>query len=171
MQTFLHVLHVAFAILLVGPLLLAPFLGIRGIRRRDVDEVRQATRWTAVFGLGTLVVALFGVATAATSKEYTLHTTWITVSMTLYVVALLLVFVWAVPALRRAARMVEGGVLEQPEPTEPTEPEATVTASGPQLASKAQLDTVSGVVAAAGGVVALLFLVVTALMVIKPFGK
>ncbi len=171
MQTFLQLLHVAAATILVGPLLLAPFLGLRGIRRRDVDEIRQATRWTAMFGAGTVVVFLLGVATTATSKEYSFRTTWITVSMTLYVVAMFLVYVWAVPALRRAARMVEGGVLDQPAPTEPEEPDPTVTATGPQLATKAQLDSASGVVGAAAAVLAILFLVVTTLMVVKPFGK
>jgi uncharacterized membrane protein len=170
MQTFLQLLHVLAAVLVVGPLALVPGEGLRGIRRRDADVVSRAATWTIVFGVGSLVVFLFGVAVTATSSKYTFRTTWVVISMTLYVVALVLIFVWAVPAMRKAARMVGVGVLDQPPGTPPEQPDPVVTASGPQLATKGELDTIAGRVAAASGVNLLLFVLITALMVVRPFG-
>jgi uncharacterized membrane protein len=171
MQTFLQMLHVLAAVFVVGPLALVPFEGLRGIRRRDADEVGRAATWTIVLGIGSVVVFLFGVVVTATSPRYTFRTTWVVISMTLYVVALVLIFAWAVPALRKAARMVGVGVLDQPAGTAPEQPDPVVTASGPQLATKGELDTIVGRVAAAGGVNLLLFMLITALMVVRPFGR
>jgi uncharacterized membrane protein len=170
MQRFLQLLHVLSAVLLVGPLALVPFVGLRGIRRRDADEVRLATTWTTLFGAGSVVAFVFGVLVTADSDRYSFRTTWVVISMTLYLVALVLVFVWAAPALRKAARMVEVGVLDQPTVTSREDPDPVVTASGPDLATKGELDAITGRVGAAAGVNLLLLVIVTALMVLRPFG-
>jgi uncharacterized membrane protein len=171
MQSFLQLLHVLSVVLVVGPLALVPFGGLRGIRRRDADEVRVAATRTAWFGVGSLAVALLGAAATADSSRYSFRTPWVIISITLYVIALILVFVWALPALRKAAGMVDVGVLDQPAGTPADEPDPVVTTSGVSLAGKAQLDAITGRVGAAAGVNLLLLAVITTLMVLRPFGS
>jgi uncharacterized membrane protein len=171
MQTFLQLLHVLAAVLVTGPLALVPFGGLRGIRRRDADEVRAAATRTAWFGVGSLAVALFGAAAAAQSDRYSFRTPWVVISITLYVIAVILVFVWALPSLRKAAGMVDVGVLDQPARTPPDEDDPMVTTSGPALATKGQLDAITGRVGAAAGVNLLLIVLITTLMVVRPFGS
>jgi hypothetical protein len=158
-------------VLVIGPLALLPFGGLRGIRRRDADEIQAAATRTTWFGVGSLAVALLGAAATGQSDRYSFRTPWVVISITLYLVAVILVFVWALPALRKAAAMVDVGVLDQPARTPPEEDDPTVTTSGPALASKGQLDAITGRVGAAAGVNLLLMALITALMVVRPFGS
>ncbi|HEX2357108.1 MAG TPA: DUF2269 family protein [Micromonosporaceae bacterium] len=110
MQTFLNATHVLAAVLLIGPLVAAPFAGRRAIGRRSADGVRNAANQMTFFGVGSLVVAGLGVVALLASDDYDLGTPWVVISITLYAIALGLVYGYAVPALRRAARMVADGV-------------------------------------------------------------
>ena len=107
----------------------------------------------------------------AASGTYTLRDPWIIVSITLYIVALGIVFLYAVPALRKAARMIEGGVLAQPEP----EPESEVaklvalTTTATEMRAKEALDALSGRLTGAGALVLLVFAVITVIMTVRPF--
>jgi uncharacterized membrane protein len=103
---FLRTLHVVAAVLLIGPLLAAPFVAWWAIRRRDAETVRFAANQMALFGAGTLVVAGLGLATLVTGDEWTTTTPWVLVAATLFVVALGLIWGYAVPGLRRAASLV-----------------------------------------------------------------
>ncbi|NUR70606.1 MAG: DUF2269 family protein [Hamadaea sp.] len=163
-MTFLKALHVLTAVMLVGPLMSAPFIGRRAIQRRSADGVRMAANQTRLFGAGTLLTALLGVATLlASDGKYEFRTPWVIISMTLYVVALALVFFYAVPALLKAARMVSEGVID-------AQPEASaLTATADDLRLKEHLDAITGRVAGAGLLVLLVFAVITLLMVIRPF--
>jgi uncharacterized membrane protein len=108
-QTFLNAIHVLAAVLLIGPLVAAPFAGRRAIGRRSADGVRNAANQMAFFGVGSLVVAGLGVVALLASDDYDLGTPWVVISITLYAIALGLVYGYAVPALRRAGRMVADG--------------------------------------------------------------
>ena len=109
MQTFLNAIHVLAAVLLIGPLVAAPFAGRRAIGRRSADGVRNAANQMTFFGVGSLVVAGLGVVALLASDDYDLGTPWVVISITLYAIALGLVYGYAVPALRRAGRMVADG--------------------------------------------------------------
>jgi len=163
-MTLLKALHVLSAVMLVGPLMSAPFIGRRAIKRRSADGVRMAANQTRLYGAGTLLTALLGVATLLGSdSKYQFRTPWVIISITLYVVALGLVFFYAVPALLKAARMVEEGVID-------AGPEASaLTATADDLRLKEHLDRITGRVSGAGFVILLVFAVITLLMVIRPF--
>ncbi|NUT36846.1 MAG: DUF2269 family protein [Hamadaea sp.] len=166
MMTFLKALHVLSAVLLVGPLTAAPFLGRRAIRRRSADGVRSAANQTRAFGAGSVLTALLGVATLlASDGAYQFRTPWVIISITLYALALGLVFFYAVPALLKAAKMVDEGVID-------AGPEAqALTATADDLRLKEHLDAITARVAGAGYLVLLVFAVITLLMVIRPFGS
>ncbi len=175
MFKFLVTLHVLAAVLLIGPFTLAAFWGYRAIRRRDADDTRDAARFMARFGLGSLLVALLGFAALGTTKRYTFHSPWVIISVTLYVVAMGLATGYTVPALRKAAKLIEEGVIEPPPPTPAVEGEepkpATLAATAGDLALKQRLDSVAGRVVGSGAVVLVLIAVITVFMVTRPFGK
>jgi uncharacterized membrane protein len=171
-ETFLTALHVLAAVLLIGPLVLAPFAGRRAIARRSPDGIRGATRQMAAFGAGSVVVAGLGVLALFASHEYDFGTPWVTISMTLYVIAVGLVYLYAIPALRRAARMVDEGVPAAPEPGERNqEPETTLTVTGTDVHAKERLEAISARLAGAGLLVLLVFAAITLLMSVRPFGS
>lgn len=169
MHTFLVLLHVLAAVFLIGPLVMAPMYGLRALRLGDAGGVHNAARQTMLYGLLSLVVFAFGtLAVATTDEDYTFGSVWVTVSMTLYILTLLLVLLVVAPALGKVAKL-----LTAPEPEdEDAEPTATplvpLAAQAPEV--KGLLDGLRGRIAASSGIVAVLVLVTTALMVLKPFG-
>lgn len=116
MSDFLRTLHVLAAVLLIGPLVAAPFLAWWAIRRRNAQTVRLAANLMAVFGAGALLVAGLGLGTLLTGDEWTMATPWVLVSATLFVVALALIGGYAVPGLRRAASLVAEETADRPAP-------------------------------------------------------
>jgi len=173
MHTFLKTLHVVAAVFVIGPLVALPNVGLRGIRTGRVDLVRDAARLTTVYGLASLVVFGLGLAVVPTRPErYTFGSVWVTASITLYLVALLVTLLVLAPALNKAVSLLGAGTLVDDHARDkPAEPELRVTATAQDLQTKARIDAVRGRVAASGGIVALLFLVITVLMVWQPFGK
>lgn len=167
MRTFVDVLHVLSAVLLVGPLMVAPFVGRKAIQRRSADGVRTAASQMNVYGFGSLLTAALGVLLVLLTEDLDLGRPWIVISMTLYVAALCLVFFFAAPALRKAARMVEQGVLTRPEMSEDQDAATTqLTTNAADLQLKEQLDSITGRVGLAGLLVLLVFAVITVLMTV-----
>jgi uncharacterized membrane protein len=103
---FVRTLHVLAAVLLIGPLVATPFVAWWAIRRQHPETVRFAANAMAAFGAGALLVAGFGLAALLTGDQWTLATPWVLISATLFVVALALIWGYAVPGLRRAASLV-----------------------------------------------------------------
>jgi uncharacterized membrane protein len=171
MRVFLLTLHVIAAVFLIGPLVLVPMNGLRGIRTGDIATVRTSARQTFLYCLLSLLVFGLGAAVIAASTKVTFGTAWLTISMTLYVVAFALVILLVVPALRHAATLMEAGrQVEDGSGERDFDKESTVTARAMDLQTKAKLDSVRGRATASAGVAALLFLVITVLMVTQPFG-
>jgi uncharacterized membrane protein len=163
-HTFLKTLHVVAAVFLIGPLVVIPMSGLRAIRVGDLSAVRTATRQTGLYGLLSLLVFALGAAVVPTESEhYNFGTPWVTISMTLFIVALGIILGVLVPALTKAGSLMEARTT--PAPTiadgEDAAPVAPLTDS--------QLDAARGRVAASSGVASLLLVVVTVLMVTKPF--
>jgi hypothetical protein len=81
-------LHVAFVIFTIGPVTLAIMSTPRYIRKRDIRILRYLTRMTFIFAIGSLGVLLAGYALASMISK--VGKPWITISATLFVVAVLL---------------------------------------------------------------------------------
>jgi uncharacterized membrane protein len=130
--TFVLTLHVLAAVLIIGPFALAAFSGHRAIRRDDADDTRDAARFMARFGAGSLLVALLGVGALAGSDRYTFRTPWVIISLTLYVVAMGVATGYTVPAMRKAATLIEAsaGGKAAPAPAVAAEPPAPIAGEG-----------------------------------------
>jgi hypothetical protein len=188
-------LHIAFAIFTIGPIALAISSTPRYIRRRDVAILRYLSRITLSFTAAALLVLVFGVA--AGEEDHDLSRPWLTVAMTLFVVAIVLL-VLIIRDQRRAIRALvpadvplTGGqaasenvvpaaadTAPQPEPalatagTADTGPAGAGSAEpGPAAATTVAAHVASvehGRIAAMGGVVNLIWLVILVLMVWRP---
>lgn len=187
-------LHIGFAIFTVGPVALAISSTPRYIRRRDVPVLRYLSRITLIFTTGSLLVLVFGIVLGSLRHDYS-HP-WLTVAMTLFVVALVLLVV-IIRDQRRAIRaLAPGGAA----PATSNDPAAGATgdpvgasaadagagpvaasagggetgqlvAAGATLTTLAATDIASverGRIGALGGVVNLIWLAILALMVWQP---
>lgn len=106
MPIFLHVLHVAGAVFIVGPMAILPMIGLRAIRAGEHSQVRLIARSTFAFSLASIAVALVGFGVMATGDpddHWSITTGWILTSIVLYAVACISSLVVVVPALRRSA--------------------------------------------------------------------
>jgi hypothetical protein len=81
-------LHVAFVIFTIGPVTLAIMTTPRYIRKQDIRILRYLTRMTFIFAIGSLGVLLAGYGLASMISKA--GKPWITVSATLFIVAVLL---------------------------------------------------------------------------------
>jgi uncharacterized membrane protein len=170
-HTFLATLHVVAAVFIIGPVVAIPMTGLRSIRTGDVRVVKVAARMTMLYGFLSLIVFGLGAATVPTKPdEYSFRSAWVTISMTLYIVAVIIVLAWLAPSLSKAATLMEAGTaVDDGSRTRDLAEDATVTARAQDLQTKSKLDAVRGRVATSAGLAALLFVLITVLMVVKPF--
>ena len=165
-------LHVLSAVLLIGPFALAAFAGHRAIRRRDADDTADAARWMARAAIGSVLVALLGFGALGTSDRFGFGTPWVVISITLWLVVMGVATGYTVPALRKAAKLLEAESMENPpKVNDPEGPVPTVPASAEDLALRGRLDAVAGRIIGSGTVVLLGLVVITVLMTLRPFGK
>ena len=80
--------HIGFVVFAIGPVTIATMSTPRYIRARNVGVLRYLSRMTRIFGAASLGVLLFGIIAGQSLHDMT--KTWITASMTLFVVALVL---------------------------------------------------------------------------------
>lgn len=141
-------LHLLFAIFAIGPLVHAATTASRGVRRKDAVAALAAARMLRVYAVTSVLVVLVGFALMSLTDpsdkgqhvgEFT--QTWIWLSTVLWAVAVVLVLLVLVPALREV-----GELLGRQQPV------ASLTAR----------------VAATGGVVGLIFAGIVFLMVYQP---
>jgi hypothetical protein len=81
-------LHIGFAIFAIGPVTLAISSTPRYIRRREVPILRYLSRITVIFTTASLLVFVFGIILGQLDHDFS-HP-WLTVAMTLFVVAIVL---------------------------------------------------------------------------------
>ena len=145
MMLFLHLLTAVFAI---GPLAHAATTAARGLRTGDATAVATSARTVLIYAYASLLVVVFGFGLMSADDphhpgekvaEFTDPFIWI--SLLLWVIAVALALGVIVPTLRKAGVRIGAG--------EPVE-------------------ALSGRVAASGGLVALIFLAIVALMVYRP---
>jgi hypothetical protein len=144
----LLILHIGFAIFTLGPLTAVTSATPRYIRRGEPAIVRYLNRGTRLYGLLALGVFLFGLLLAhGKFSEF-----WLSASMTLFVVALVLLFI-VERDQRKAVHKLEVAAAVDGDEGEKAEAE-------PEPARVEQ-----GRIAAFSGVVALIWLVILVLMV------
>jgi hypothetical protein len=180
--------HIAFVIFAIGPVTIATMSTPRYIRARNVGVLRYLSRMTRIFGAASLGVLLFGIIAGQSLHDMT--KTWVTASLTLFVVALVLLALImrdqhkAIAAVEGSlaageAPTVASGQAESPvspgaEPTaadvEPAPAETqTATATATATAARVHAATVErGRIASLAGVVSIIWLVILVLMVWRP---
>jgi hypothetical protein len=174
----LLILHIGFAIFTLGPLTAATMSTPRYIRKRNVAVVRFLNWTTRVYGLAALGIFLFGLGLA----EGNFAQVWLTVSMTLFIVALALLLI-VERDQRKAAHLLELAAAGEAPATvpvradadkaadagegeaEPAEEKTAEPAAGQATAAGGVAEVERGRLAALSGVIALLWLVILVLMV------
>lgn len=103
-------LHIGVAIFTIGPVTAAIMSTPRYIRKHDAVVVGYLHRITRVYAIASLLVLVFGVVLAEQRDDFSKP--WVSISMTLFVVALVLLVLiirdqaTAVAALKKAAASV-----------------------------------------------------------------
>jgi hypothetical protein len=132
-STFLVTLHVIVVVLVIGPMVAAPFFAGRAIAKRSVDGARAASNAVLAFSLGSLLAALLGALAVGTSDRVSFGTPWVIISMTVYLFVLVLALGYTAPAVRRAARIISH-LASRPSPARPA-----MTEKPPKLPKPAPL--------------------------------
>jgi hypothetical protein len=172
-------LHIGFAIFTIGPVTVAIMSTPRYIRKRNLVLVRYLYRTTMIFVFMCLGVLIFGLILAQMGHDFAKP--WLTVSLTLFVVALVLLALIlrdqhrAINALEdareTAAEAAASADVATPGPAAAPggADDATAPAHGDfPVTADAHLPHVeSGRIASMGGVVSLIWLVILAFMVWK----
>jgi hypothetical protein len=99
--------HIGFVIFTIGPVTIATMSTPRYIRARNVGVLRYLSLMTRIFGAGALGVLLFGIIAAQSLHE--ISHAWITASLTLFVVAAVLLLL-IMRDQRRAIGAVEASL-------------------------------------------------------------
>jgi hypothetical protein len=178
--------HIGFVIFTIGPVTIATMSTPRYIRARNVGVLRYLSRMTRVFGAASLGVLLFGIIAGQTQHD--MAKAWITASMTLFVVALVLL-VLIMRDQHRAIVALESEAAAPAVPAPAGGPAVSGAPAGPQgaaadadaeptaadvepapapaaAAPAAHVATVErGRIASMAGVVSLIWLVILVLMV------
>ena len=169
-------LHILFVIFTIGPVTIAIMSSPRAIRTRNAIVLQHLLVMTRIFGTASLGVLVFGIILGQQQKE--LSKAWLTVSMTLFVVALVLLVLIMRDQRRAVAALQSAGGQEagtsrpaQREPgSAPGEDEAETAGSAqpPTVAAAAQVHVATverGRIASIGGMVSLIWLAILVLMV------
>ena len=170
-------LHVAFVIFTIGPVTIAIMSSPRAIRTRNAVVLQHLLVMTRIFGTASLGVLVFGIILGQQQKE--LSEAWLTVSTTLFVVALvLLVLIMrdqrrALTALKLADKQevpapqpaVVGELAGAERAEEEDAAAAEPAAAAPVTAASHIANVERGRIVSLGGVVSLIWLVILVLMV------
>jgi hypothetical protein len=188
-STFLVTLHVIAVVLVVGPMVVAPFFAGRMIARRSVEGVRSASNAVLAFSLGSVLAALLGALAVGTSDQVSFGTPWVIISMTVYLFVVSLALGYTAPAARRAARIISH-LATKPPPLHPVSRETPATPPKPaplagslppdddpttaamqaDIRSKQRIDEIVGRVTGSGLLILAGVVLIVVLMVVKPFG-
>src|SRR6202042_1517450 len=122
--------HIGFVIFAIGPVTITTLSTPRYIRARNVGVLRYLSRMTRIFGAASLGVLLFGIIAGQSLHDMT--KTWVTASLTLFVVALVLL-VLIMRDQHKAIAAVEGSLAAAPA-ANPGEAAAAGAAAGPAAA-------------------------------------
>lgn len=141
MHTFVFFLHLLLVIFTIGPLAHAATTASRGVRTADASAVKASARMVQVYAGASVLAVVAGMGLVQEKWHATFGQTWVWLSVVLWVVAMLVVLLLLVPALQQA---------------------------GKQIAAAEPVGSLTGKVAASGGIVGLILAVIVGLMVYKP---
>jgi hypothetical protein len=148
MFKIMFALHLLFAIFAIGPLVHAATTAARGVRHGDAAATAYSARMARIYAAVSVLVIVFGFALMSAKEDgeqvAKIGETWIWLSGLLWLLGVALVMAVIVPTLNKATALI-----------------------GKQESAAA----LTGRVAAAGGVVGVLFAVIVFLMVYQPGGK
>jgi uncharacterized membrane protein len=147
MLKFLLAAHLVLAVFAVGPLVHAATTAGRGVRTGDGAATASASRMLRIYSYVSVLVVVAGLGLMSQKRNgQTLGEfgdTWVWLSLVLWLVAVGLVLGVAVPTLDKATE---------------------------QIAAEESVVSLTARVAASGGLVGILFLVIVVLMVYRPGG-
>jgi uncharacterized membrane protein len=141
MEHLLLAIHILFAIFAVGPLVHAATTASRGVRDADPKAIASSARTIRLYGWISVGVLVVGMGLVQPKWHNQFSDTWVWLSVVLFVLAIAGVQAVLVPALQKA---------------------------GAEAAAGRPAQALVGRIAAAGGMVALVFAVIVFLMVYKP---
>jgi hypothetical protein len=148
MFKILLALHLLFAVFAVGPLVHAATTAARGVRTGNGTATASSARMLKIYSYASVLVIIigFGLMSAKAPWDPKEHVAefsdvWIWLSVLLWLVAVALVLAVIVPALERATKLI---------------------------AEQQSVVALTGRVAAAGGIVGLIFAAIVFLMVYQP---
>jgi Ca2+/Na+ antiporter len=155
-------LHIGFAIFTIGPVTVAIMSTPRYIRKRNLVIVRYLYRTTTIFTMVSLGVLVFGLVLASLKRDFSKP--WLTVSMTLFVVAIVLLLLIirdqhrAIAAMEdaeataaEAAAEAQAAQAQAATPGQATEAEAASAAQPQAAAGQPGAETTAGEPAALPG--------------------
>ncbi|SDR85630.1 hypothetical protein [Microlunatus soli] len=140
-------LHLIFAVGAIGPLLHAATTAVRGVRTADAVATAAGSRMIKIYAIGSVLVVIFGFGLLSMDSPYdgkpvgSFTDTWVWLSLLLWLIGVGLAWGVVSTGLDKATSLIKNG--ESP-------------------------NSVRGRVAAAGGVVGLIFVVIIVLMVFRP---
>jgi cytochrome bd-type quinol oxidase subunit 2 len=147
MLKLLLAVHLVLAVFAIGPLVHAATTAARGIRHGDGAATASSSRMLRIYAYASVLVVLAGLALMSQKRRGEhlgeIGDLWVWLSIALWAVAVGLVLAVIVPTLDRASR---------------------------QIGEQGSVVTLTGRVAASGGVVALIMLAIVVLMVYRPGG-
>jgi uncharacterized membrane protein len=138
---FLLALHVLTAIFAIGPLVHAATTAGRSVRQGDAAATAASARMARLYGYASVLVVVLGLSLVRPKWHAEFGDTWVWLSLVLWVAAIALVLALIVPSLDQATEKIKAG-------------EAA--------------DSLTARVAAAGGVVGLIFAGIVFLMIYRP---
>lgn len=145
MFKILLALHLLFAVFAIGPLVHAATTASRGVRTGDGRATASSSRMLRIYGYASVLVVLVGMGLMSAKEDGKkvgeISDLWIWLSLVLWVVAIGLILGVAVPTLNKATA---------------------------RIAKEESVVALTGRVAAAGGIVGLIFAAIVFVMVYQP---
>jgi len=162
--------HIAFVIFTIGPVTAAIMSTPRAIRTRNAGLLRYLMRTTRIFAAASLGILVFGLILGESQGD--LSKAWLTVSTTLFAVALVLLVLVMRDQRRALAALTMAAQASGTQPPAVAGPAAAAGGEQQAVASTggaAAVATVErGRIASLGGIVSLIWLAILVLMVWQP---
>jgi len=166
-------LHIAAAVFTIGPMTAAVMATPRYIRKRNTVVVGYLRRVTASYAIGSLLVLVFGLIITQLLHDFSKP--WVSASITLYVVAAVLLVLITRDQRKAIAALAEAEAVASADATDRSEEMAQSTGQDPAAARGGQPATAAaelhvaaverGRIAMMAGITALIWLAILALMV------
>jgi uncharacterized membrane protein len=161
------IVHLILAIVVIGPLLWTSMLSPRWVKEGAVDLLRSGLRVTRLYGALSVLVPLVGFGllslTLHGNRPYGVGDAWVSISLTLYVIATLVGFLVIAPAQAKAVKAIETGQLVPPAGGDPDGEAPSAPGS-----DETRMALLKGRLEAGSRVIALAYVVIVIMMVTKP---